>query len=145
MNPSDFEKRLQQQTMRKVPSPWRQEILGAAHAAAHSDHVSRVTHHSFISALNHQLAPLLWPCPQAWVALAAVWVVIFAANFSLRDRAEVVVQKVAPPSREVVVALRQQRQLLAELIGQALPFEAVPPKTFLPQPRSERHGALVAV
>jgi hypothetical protein len=63
---------------------------------------------------------------------------IFTLNFSIRDKSLVMAEKSAPPSSEVTVELRQQRQLLAELIGSRETHMTGPLKIFDRQPRSER-------
>jgi hypothetical protein len=144
MKPDDFESRLQRQPLRPVPPAWRAEILAAAREAQPVHHVSRQPHQSFLSTLNQQLATLLWPHPKAWAGLAAVWIFILAVNFSLRDPAPRVAEKSAPPSPEVIVELRQQQLLLAELIGPRVAHDADRPRIFTPKPRGER-AELVAV
>jgi hypothetical protein len=134
----DFEQKLQRQSLRQVPAGWRDEILTAAESAAATRHSPPVTRPSWLSALNHQLSTLLWPHPQAWAGLAAVWLLILAADFSLRDNAQAVAQQSSPPSPEVIVELRQQQRLLAELIGSRDIRDADRSKSFVPQPRSER-------
>ena len=131
MKPDDFENRLEQQPLRQVPAEWRAEILGAARPRR--------------SAPGPQpswLASFFWPHPKAWVALAAVWVLIFAMNILSRDKPNTVAQVIAPPSPQVVAVLQQQRRLLKELIGQTSALEAEPQERFLPRPRSERRNAL---
>jgi hypothetical protein len=136
----NFEQKIQRRPLRQVPAEWRGEIL----AAATSCHSSRVIRHSFLSTLNAQLSTLLWPHPKAWAGLAAVWILIFAVNFSMRDPLPVRAEKSSPPSPEVMVELRQQQRLLAELIGPRDIREADRSKSFVPQPRSER-AEMVAV
>lgn len=86
---------------------------------------------------------LILPCPRAWAGLAAVWLVIFAINLSLRDKSETVAQKTPPPSPELIMALRQQERLLAELIGPRETPAAERPDPFLPRPRSERRDQML--
>ena len=62
---NDFERKLHDVPLRTPPCEWRAEIL-AALPANHS------------AALNWR--EWLWPPPAAWVALAAVWLVIFAVD-----------------------------------------------------------------
>jgi hypothetical protein len=81
---------------------------------------------------------LVWPCRRIWAGLAAVWILIFAVNFSQRDPAEMMARKSPPPSPEIMLAFRQQEMLLAELTDQKETPIAEPPKQLLPQPRSER-------
>jgi hypothetical protein len=137
MKPDDFEQKLQRQPLRQIPGGWRGEILSAAKSASRP-----VPRDSFLSTLNHQLSTLLWPHPKAWAGLAAVWVLIFALDFSMRDKSPVVAEKSAPPSPEVIVELKQQQRMLAELIGARETHDAEP-RQFFPRPRSECAGILM--
>jgi hypothetical protein len=145
MKPEDFEQKLQRQPLRQVPAEWREEILsvanevGTARRAVHGrlDEAS-LPKWSWLSTINHQLSTLLWPHPKAWVGLAAVWILILAVDFSVRDKSPVMAEKTAPPSPEVIVELRQQRRMLAELIGSRDERDANRSKSFVPLPRSER-------
>ena len=136
MNPDDFEKRLEHQRLRPIPGAWRGEILDAARRAR--DHQP--------STFNPQPASwwreLLWPCPQAWAGLAAVWVLILALNSVTREPAGSARSPNAPRAPEVLMALREHRRLLAELTGS--PTAAEQPKPFEPRPRSERSQRIVA-
>ena len=132
MKMDDFEQKLERQALRQIPAEWRGEILSAAKCASRP-----APRTSFLSTFNHQLSTLLWPHPKAWAGLAAVWILIFAVDFSVRDKSPVVAEKAAPPSPEVVAELKQQQRMLAELIGANQAREAELPR-FLPQPRSER-------
>ncbi len=129
-----FEWRLSRQPLRQVPQEWRAEILAVANSSARP--TSNVVRPGFLSTLNHQLSTIFWPHPKAWAALAAIWIFILALNFSMRDKTPVVAEKVSPPSPEVVAELRQQKLLLAQLIGSSDVREAEPPK-FFPRPRTE--------
>jgi hypothetical protein len=134
-----FELRLSRQSLRKIPGEWRAEILVAA------DVNRREGVRAFTSAatIRLRLREIFWPAPAAWAGLAAVWIFIFAVNFSMRDKTPVVAEKVLPPSPEVVAELRQQKLLFAELIGSSDAREAEPPK-FFPRPRTERAEILTA-
>ncbi|MGP8020567.1 MAG: hypothetical protein ACLPRE_06215 [Limisphaerales bacterium] len=136
--PDQFERRLSRQPLRRVPSEWREEIL----AAANSCHQSPVTRRSFLPTLTSQLSTILWPHPVAWAGLAAVWIFIFAVDFSTRDSTPAMAEKVSPPTTEVIVEVRQQQRLLAELIGPREPREADRSKSAPPRPRSEFTGIL---
>ena len=90
------------------------------------------------------IVSLLWPNPKAWAGLAAVWIFILILNFSMRDTTTVVAEKVSMPQKEVTAELKQQRQMLAELIGSHEISDADRSKSFVPLPRSERTGILSA-
>jgi hypothetical protein len=138
MKPDDFEQRLQRQPLRQIPAEWREGILTAADSAAVTIHPPRVGRPSWLSTLNHQLSAILWPNPQAWAGLAAVWILIVAVDFSLRDKTPVAAGKSAPPSQEVVAEMKQQQRMLVELIGARDEHAADRSKSLAPQPRSER-------
>lgn len=80
---------------------------------------------------------LIWPCRFIWTGLAAIWILIFAANFSIKDHSQPAMAK-SSPSPEVIVAFRQQQELLAELIGPNDPPIAKPQKPYSPRPSSQR-------
>jgi hypothetical protein len=85
---------------------------------------------------------LIWPSRRIWAALAAVWLLILAANFTMRDRSEIKMAK-SPLSPKVIMAFRQQQQLLSELIGPDDRPMAEPSKTYSPRPASERRLELL--
>jgi hypothetical protein len=155
MNPDPFEHHLTRQPLRAVPAEWRAEILTragdlqspslASTTVADGDCKSpaRASASSPISS-SPSPAPWwrewLWPCPQAWAALAAVWVLLIALNFSTRDRsaANTVSAKALPL---MPYAWREQQKLLAELFP---PEPLAPPRVRVqpapvpsPAPRSE--------
>ncbi|MGA3145179.1 MAG: hypothetical protein ABSF10_19430 [Verrucomicrobiota bacterium] len=145
MKPDELEQKLSRQPFRQVPAEWREEILAAADVNRRQatsckvgrEFTSAATRRSLLSTLNAQLSTLLWPHPKAWAGLAAIWILILAVNFSVRDKAPVVAEKSATPSPEVMVELRQQQRMLAELIGPRDTSVADRSKPLVPQPRSE--------
>ena len=139
-----FERLLKGQPMRQIPAEWRNEILSAASQVQPVRNLRPVSERSFLSALNHRLASLLWPHPVAWGGLAAIWIFIFALNFSNRDRVSVMAEKASPPSPEVFAELRQQQRLYVELMGVKDSADVDRQKVFVPGPRSERVGILTA-
>lgn len=141
-----FAQRLSRQPLRQVPREWRGEILSAAHAAQTTCHPPPATRHlkpSPPSSTLHFLSSLLWPHPKAWAGLAAVWFFIFAVNFSTREPSPKMAGKSAPPSPEMLVELRKQQRLLAELAGPREPQDADRPRIFVPRPRGERTEILM--
>ena len=126
MKPDNFEQRLQRQPMRQIPSEWRDDILDAAPRP------------SPLRPRPSWLSALLWPCPQAWAGLAAVWLLVLAFNYTTKDKSETAVAQMPPASPQMIEALREQHRLLVELVGRTGPREADRPKTIMPAPRSER-------
>jgi hypothetical protein len=140
---NDFEQKILRQPLKEIPGDWRAEILANAKSAA----VRRTTsasRPSLLSIFNRQLSTFFWPHPKAWAGLAAIWIFIFAVNFLIRDKSPVIAEKVSLPSPEMVVELKQQQRLFAELIGANDLHDADRQKLFLPRPRSKRAEALVA-
>jgi hypothetical protein len=135
-----FEQRLKRQSLRKIPGGWRAEILANCRGSKAD---GRGQEQFWRSTLVARLSTIFWPHPKAWAGLAAIWIFIFAVNFSMRDKTPMVAEKVLPPSPEVVAELRQQKLLFAELIGSNDAREAEPPK-FFPRPRTERAAILTA-
>jgi len=132
-----FESRLSSQPLKQIPAAWRAEILTAARGAQPSRRLSPVTRHPWLSTINSELSTVFWPHPKAWAGLAAVWIFIFTLNFSMRDTSPRVVEKSATPSPEVMVELKKQQRLFAELVGANEPLDADRQKLFAPKPRSE--------
>ena len=143
MTPDPFEQRLSRQPLRPVPAEWRDETLpragdlqspSLASAMAPDGGCKPPAQFSGSSPISYLPSPAplwrewLWPCPQAWAALAAVWVLLFALNLATRDQ--------TTPSTASATALpvmpyawREQQKLLAELF----PPEPVAP----PRPRAQ--------
>jgi hypothetical protein len=123
----------------------RREVVNAA--ADVNRRKSPVRELTFATALAKAIRllylELVWPSRRIWAGLAAVWILIFAVNFSMRDHSPIVAWK-SPPTTETIMAWRQQERLLVELIGSSGPAEAERPKIFTPKPRTERMEMLAA-
>jgi len=130
MKPDEFERRLERQPLREIPAGWREEILGTAHAACPGSR--RAPHYRSRVPWWREL---LWPCPQAWAGLTAVWAVTLFLNAVSREPVQVVTTPRRPPGRDVLRAWKERERMLAELAS--LPGPAEPPKPFAPRPRSE--------
>jgi len=130
-----FEQRLSRQPLKVVPREWREEIL--ATAGQKSTVEGREQEWFWPSSLVARLSTFLWPSPVAWAGLAAIWILIFAVDFSTRDKTPVMAEKPTPPSPEVVVQLRRHQRLLAELIGLRDIGDADRSKSSATRPRSE--------
>jgi hypothetical protein len=127
MNPNDFEKRLQRQSLRPIPADWREEIL----AAARGPKVRASNPITF----RDRLSALLWPCPQAWAGLAAVWIFILAVCFADGGESGTVATQ-PPPPPALILVLKEQRQGLAQFFEIESPAVRTPKAYFL-RPRSE--------
>jgi hypothetical protein len=136
MNSDDFENQLQRQPMRPIPSAWRDEILGAAR------HKCEPRHSTLKPQQVSWWRELLWPCPQAWAGLAAVWMLIFALKVVTLEPAQVVSARPALPVKELQMALQERRRMWVEFAGPTALVE--PPKRFVPGPRSERRNEIAA-
>jgi hypothetical protein len=130
---NELEQKLSRQPARRIPAEWRAEILAAAELPFRP-----APRTSFLSGLNQRLTMWLWPHPKAWAGLAAVWVLIFTVNFATRDHRQPAVEKSALSSPETMAEVRQQKLLFAQLMDPDEARVAVPPRSFLPRPRSER-------
>jgi hypothetical protein len=89
---------------------------------------------------------LLWhelflPSRRIWTGLAAIWIVILAVNFSMRDHAPTDMAKSVSP--EMVQTFKQQEQLLTELIGPIDSSAAEPQKSYTPRPSSQRYPEIL--
>ena len=152
MNPDPFEQRLARQLLRPVPTEWRDAVLPragdlqspnlASAAATDGDYKSPARVFQ-LSTFNSQLRDWLWPCPQAWAGLAAVWVLLLAVHFaddSAPARSAHAASRPISPA-ELHYAWREQQKLLAELFPPepvSLSRPRVQPVPSLPAPpRSE--------
>jgi hypothetical protein len=80
---------------------------------------------------------LIWPCRGIWATLATVWVLIFAANIAMSGASRPALAQTAP-SRETIMAWRQQQRFLIELTGLDEAPAALPVRSFSPRPTSQR-------
>jgi hypothetical protein len=81
---------------------------------------------------------LILPRPQAWAAVAALWILIFALKLSTQDPSPVAAKKTSL-SPEVFAELKEQKAFFGELAGLPPLSEAKPPKELPPRPRSARN------
>ncbi len=107
---NEFEKQLEGQPLRPIPTEWRAQILKEAGRHKLSDVAE-----SGARPLAW-LREVLWPCPQAWGALAAVWIVIAVVKFTTPSAATSNVNTVA---KNQVISVSEQRRELANLLDAA--------------------------
>ncbi|MGO9478040.1 MAG: hypothetical protein ACLQAH_02295 [Limisphaerales bacterium] len=88
------------------------------------------------NAIGLSFLELIWPCRRIWTGLAAAWILILAANVSLREQSPALLK--SGPSAEMMMTLKDQQKILAELLtDHSLPRDADRQKIFLPKPRTE--------
>jgi len=138
---NEFEQKLSRQSLRKIPGEWRAEILANCRG---SKVEGRAQEQFWSSTFVSRLSTVFWPHPKAWAALAAVWILIFAVDFSMRDKSPMVAEKVSPPSPEIIAELKKEHLMYAELIGARDDHDADRSKLRVPSPRTERVGILTA-
>ncbi|MFM2294155.1 MAG: hypothetical protein RLZZ350_568 [Verrucomicrobiota bacterium] len=125
----DFEQYLRHQLPREIPAAWRAEILAVARPAPRASRLR-----AWLSTINCEPSTFL-----RWSPLAAAWLVIFALNHATRDPATLVSTQSTPPSPQLVLALREQRRLFAELTETAsVATPADRPRPLELQPHSQR-------
>ena len=80
---------------------------------------------------------VIWSCRRIWTGLAVVWILILAANVSLREQSPAMLK--SGPSSEMIMTLKDQQKILAELLtDHSPPRNADRQKIFSPKPRTER-------
>ena len=91
---------------------------------------------SCLAGSNKVWLELVWPCRRTWAGLAAVWILILAANVSLREQSPATIK--SGPSADMMMTLKDQQKILAELLtDHSLPRDAERQKIFSPKPRTE--------
>jgi hypothetical protein len=137
-NPRDILLERHRSTAPKLDAIRREVVEVAADVNRRKQPVRELTFAATLAkAIRLSFLELVWPCRRTWAALAAVWIALFIFNVSQRDKSELAVRKLPPPSPEAIMAWRQQEKLLAELIGPSAPGDAEQRKIFLPKPRTE--------
>jgi hypothetical protein len=114
MKPTDFESQLQQRAFRDIPAEWRTKVLSAARLKTETP--------GWMGRLVARFSDLLWPCPQAWVGLAAAWAFIAVLQLGMSGTNAETKVRVTP---QMVAAWKEQQKALAELID---PYPPAPPE-----------------
>lgn len=125
-----IENELRRRAVRALPAEWRAQILATARAA--TSQAPAVS-----STLLFRWREWLWPCPQAWAAVAAGWVVIIALQLNSPRPPRVQAENKSARTEQVRMAMAEQRKLLAQVLGSEAVVVAERPKQAIPQRRSE--------
>lgn len=136
----EFEKLLQRQPLRDVPTEWKTEILIAQRTAGRGKNAAPTNGVAW-------WREWLWPSPVAWAGLACVWLIIFALNFAARPTTgeRDMARRSPVPSQEIAIVLAEHRRELAELRGSlATPSTAIR-QPDPPGPRSDCAATVLAV
>ena len=89
----------------------------------------------FLGCPNTVWRELILPSRRIWAGLAAVWLVLAIVNISQRDHSPAGRITSAAPT----MSFQEQQRWMNELFAdRSLPLDGDRPKTFLPQPSSER-------
>jgi hypothetical protein len=131
-SPDPFEERLRHQPFRPLPTAWREHILLNARAQAAPAAAGATRRAAW-------WRELLWPCPQAWAALAAVWILLVALQRIGQPPQPQFAAQAQPPSPATRALLREQIELRTELMGAAPAPDLGTPRTPGASPRSHAY------
>jgi len=84
---------------------------------------------------------LFWPCRRIWIGLGAAWLLILTLNLAVGQAPKLVINKTARPSRETLMAVREQRKLLIQLLDSGVSASTPPPASM--KPRGELRGTIM--
>jgi hypothetical protein len=135
MNFDDFEKKLQHQPLRQIPSNWRESILRQAREQTPSTTLRPL----LIRAVLIIWRELIQPCRYAWSAMAALWLAFWMINSHI-EFAEPTTRmaKSSPAASEQIRSFAEQRRVLVELTSPIDLSPAERPRRSDPKPHSER-------
>ena len=87
---------------------------------------------------------LVFPCRRIWTGLAAVWLLLFIANFSQREPVSSVTGQPVR-SQAVMMSWQAQQRWMNELLAdRSAPPEADRPRNGAPKPRTENNEMMTA-
>ena len=123
----DLEQQLARQPFRPAPEEWREQILRATARAAAPP---------VLEIESAWWRKLLWPSPNAWMGVAAVWMIIALGHLTM-PQFESASGPPPPIAARSAEAWSEQQRLLADLFP-APPAAEPPPKAVVPRRRSQR-------
>jgi hypothetical protein len=78
-------------------------------------------------------AEVIWPARRVWLGFAAAWLVIAALNLASRETRLPTASNASAPAPEALLALREQRKLLSQLLEPGAAPSAAPAAGRLPR------------
>lgn len=120
----------------------RQSVL-----AAECAEVRPAQSHSHVLSLPLRAIIRLWdelilPARRVWTGFAFVWLMIAVFNVAQSRSSDLMEAKSSPATPDLLMAWREQQQILADLGGGIESRHARKPKAFAPKPRSGRENML---
>ncbi len=110
---------------------WDREFQSAIRSAS-------VPKQSIVTRLLDCCRDIFWPSRRIWTAFAAIWLAIFALNFSTREKPQTVAHNASQPSPEMVLVFLEREGLLPALSKRDKDRSPKSTKSPAPAPRSER-------
>ena len=123
----DFESQLERMSLKPLPASWREAILRGAQRANTPAEPTQAPGDA-----RFRWRELLWPHPQAWAGLAAVWVIILVFHVSSRPSAGALSPMTEIARQHTQRALKEEQRLLSEWLFHAPVPVAEPPKSAPP-------------
>jgi hypothetical protein len=121
----------------KLDALRRKALSGCAEAIVSSEMSGRLGTLFSLSRVPMKLwQELIWPCRRIWGGLATIWFVLLMLNLNMDER-PAVAMRTSTLTPEVLLALREQRELLAQLLDSSPPPAASPAPPAAHGPRSE--------
>ena len=121
----------------------RRKALAAAGSANKAHFNTHASFQSALAVLRKAWLELIWPSRRAWAGMAALWLVVLAANLEMKATSTTVPTVQSAHARELARAFEEQQRLLAELLLPVRPPPGAPARS-APGPRSEQLTPLKA-
>jgi len=143
--PRDILLERHQATAPKLDAIRREALNVAADVNRRKQPVRELTFAATLAnAIRLSFLELVWPCRRIWIGLTAVWILLFIVNVSQRDGSQTVTAK-SGPSPEMIMTLKDQQKILAELLtDHSVPHDTERQTIFPPKPRTQSAEILTA-
>ena len=123
-------------------SPGEREGVRASVNTVNSPAQSTLKAQEILSFLAMKLwQELFWPCRRVWIGLGAAWLVILILNLAAGQTPKLAVNTTARPTRETLMAVREQRRFFIQLLDPGVSASTAPPASV--RPRGELRGTVM--